>query len=126
MRRSGVRLHLFASCPVRLQEHKAGYFRLLRDLQRLSRFTHPDSQDLIGETFANPLLCPLDLIPRPPPIGDFESGVANFRHNIQSVLVDCYSLYLLALPMARCKRPMNHRDNVPTSKPQTKIIGRHL
>jgi len=47
MRRSGVRLHLFASCPVRLQEHKAGYFRLLRDLQRLSRFTHPDSQDLI-------------------------------------------------------------------------------
>lgn len=50
MRRSGVRLHLFASCLKKLQEHKAAYFRLLRDLQRLSRCMTPDSQDLIGET----------------------------------------------------------------------------
>jgi len=47
MRRSGVRLHLFASCPTRLQEYKAAYFRLLRDLQHLSRCTRPGSQDLI-------------------------------------------------------------------------------
>ncbi|KLO17724.1 hypothetical protein SCHPADRAFT_994067 [Schizopora paradoxa] len=97
MRRSGVRLHLFASCPENLQEHRAAYFRLLRELQCLSRFSPPDSQDVLERL--GRLLFPLST--------RFANGPLSTSNGVSS----------------RCLVMQDMSNNLPTSKVKASLLA---